>query len=57
MDSKNTGASGATEGTAPSARAHHAGDGGAVLRVGRPARKRSSLDPLGGEGEGRAGSS
>jgi hypothetical protein len=30
MDSKNTGASGATEGTAPSARAHHAGDGGAV---------------------------
>ena len=30
MDSKNTGASGLTEGTAPSARAHDAGDGGAV---------------------------
>jgi len=30
MDSKNTGASGATEGTAASARAHDAGDGGAV---------------------------
>ena len=30
MDSKNTGTSGATEGTAPPACAHHAGDGGAV---------------------------
>ena len=32
MDSKNTGPSGATQGTAPSARAHHAGDGGAEAR-------------------------
>jgi hypothetical protein len=29
MDGKNTGSVGATEATAPSARAHHAGDGGA----------------------------
>lgn len=38
MDSKNTGVSGATEGTAPSARAHHAGDGGAVAVAGPPRR-------------------
>ena len=30
MDDKNSSTSGATENTAPSARAHHAGDGGAV---------------------------
>ncbi|WP_372921663.1 hypothetical protein [Roseovarius sp.] len=30
MDDKNNSTSDATEGTAPSARAHHAGDGGAV---------------------------
>lgn len=35
MDGKNTGGLGATEATAPSARAHHAGDGGAVAGPGR----------------------
>ena len=30
MDDKNSSTSGATEAAAPSARAHHAGDGGAV---------------------------
>ena len=35
MDGKNTGSLGATEATAPSARAHHAGDGGAVAGPGR----------------------
>jgi len=30
MDDKNNSTSGATEATAPSARGHHAGDGGAV---------------------------
>ena len=35
MDDKNTGSLGATEVTAPSARAHHAGDGGAVAGPGR----------------------
>ena len=35
MDDKNTGTSGTTEATAPSARAHHAGDGGAVAGPGQ----------------------
>jgi hypothetical protein len=55
MDSKNTGASGATEGTASSARAHHAGDGGAV--AGPPwrfsaKRKRAAVQrPMRGESQ------
>jgi len=35
MDGKNPGSLGATEATAPSARAHHAGDGGAVAGPGQ----------------------
>ena len=35
MDGRNTGSLGATEAAAPSARAHHAGDGGAVAGPGR----------------------
>jgi hypothetical protein len=55
MDSRNTGALGVTEGTDSSARAHHAGDGGAV--AGPPwrlsaKRKRAAVQRLmRGEGQ------
>ncbi len=50
MDDKNSSTSGATEATAPAARAHNAGDGGAVAGGAKrfSAKRRNEKDPCHG---------
>jgi hypothetical protein len=54
MDDKNSSTLGATEATAPAARAHNAGDGGAVAGGAKRFSAKRKLPPAGPPDRGRA---